>query len=44
MTLREIFNAIIDHPIEFELHPEIALITIVVWVVVFGFSWWWFYK
>lgn len=43
MTLREIFNSVLDHPIEFELHEETALIALIVWTAVFGFCWWWWF-
>lgn len=42
MTLREIFNSILDYPIElkFELHPAWMIVSIVLWMGIIGYIYW----
>lgn len=44
MTLREIFNAILDHPIQFEseLNPWALAVGATVSIAVMCFMYWWY--
>lgn len=42
MTLREIFNSILDHPIEFELNPWGLAAGVAISIATIWFMYWWY--